>query len=299
MCIFKYALKILRCVCVKCAKLLISKDDPATKGLRRLKGENRWKAVFAACQGVTRCGEKTEDGCGARQPTRYVDEDICRVVAEWKNLVSPAEASAGGAGGDDSGNVRRFLEPEYVYRLLRRISDEDVDFMGFSRYWCRPDWLMCTVLPIPPPQVRPSVLQDNNQRSEDDLTSKLIDIIKANNTLKTKISQDPKKRAIDEWTNLLQYHVATLVDNNIPGISPAAQRLAAGLSSTVAMPWYSPKRLAATLWSLNPPTTSRVCAVPLPTRCVRPLRRCAPAFKTFTFPPRAFWSMVSEEVLTM
>jgi DNA-directed RNA polymerase beta' subunit len=84
--------------------------------------------------------------------------------------------------------------------------------------------MMCSVLPIPPPQVRPSVTQDNNQRAEDDLTSKLIDIIKANNMLKKKIAEDPKKRAIDEWTNLLQYHVATLVDNDIPGISPAAQR---------------------------------------------------------------------------
>ena len=83
---------------------------------------------------------------------------------------------------------------------------------------------MCTVLPIPPPQVRPSVTQDNNQRSEDDLTSKLVDIIKANTQLKKKIADDPKKRYIDEWTNVLQYHVATLVDNNIPGVSPAAQR---------------------------------------------------------------------------
>jgi DNA-directed RNA polymerase II subunit RPB1 len=121
-------------------------------------------------------------------------------------------------------NVTLPLEPEYVHRLLRRITDEDSEFMGFSRHWCRPDWLMCSVLPIPPPQVRPSVMQDNNQRSEDDLTSKLIEIIKANNTLKKKIAEDPRKRFIDEYTNLLQYHVATLIDNNIPGVSPAAQR---------------------------------------------------------------------------
>jgi small subunit ribosomal protein S18 len=49
--------------------------------------------------------------------------------------------------------------------------------------------MMCTVLAIPPPQVRPSVLQDNNQRSEDDLTQKLIDIIKANTTLAEKIAK--------------------------------------------------------------------------------------------------------------
>ncbi len=214
---YKVILKVLRCVCIKCAKLLIDKES--AKGLRRMKGENRWKAVLTACQGVTRCGEQTEDGCGARQPHRYHDEDICRIVAEWKGM------------GEEGGALRRFLEPEYVYRLLRRITDEDVDFMGFSRMWCRPDWMMCTVLAIPPPQVRPSVLQDNNQRSEDDLTQKLIDIIKTNATLSDKIGKGAKKKAIDDWTTLLQYHVATLVNNDIPGVAQSAQRSGRPLKS--------------------------------------------------------------------
>jgi DNA-directed RNA polymerase II subunit RPB1 len=147
-------------------------------------------------------------------------------VAEWKDL--PADAAAGATAATTE---RRFLEPEYVYRLLRRISDEDVDFMGFSRLWCRPDWLMCTVLPIPPPQVRPSVLQDNNQRSEDDLTQKLIDIIKTNTHLQGLIGKGAKKGTIDEWTLLLQFHVATLVDNDLPGVGQSAQRSGRPLKS--------------------------------------------------------------------
>ena len=103
--------------------------------------------------------------------------------------------------------------------------------MGFSRLWCRPDWMMSTVLAIPPPQVRPSVLQDNNQRSEDDLTQKLIDIIKANITLSEKIAKKATKRAIDEWTMVLQYHIATLVNNDIPGVAQSAQRSGRPLKS--------------------------------------------------------------------
>jgi DNA-directed RNA polymerase II subunit RPB1 len=239
---FKMIQKILRCVCVKCAKILINKET--AKGMRRSKGENRWKSVLAACQDVTRCGEQTEDGCGARQPHRYHEEELCRIVAEWKGL-PPAEAAPQSNSASSSAVVtatataaleagastRRFLEPEYVYRLLRRISDEDVDFMGFSRLWCRPDWMMSTVLAIPPPQVRPSVLQDNNQRSEDDLTQKLIDIIKANITLSEKIAKKATKRAIDEWTMVLQYHIATLVNNDIPGVAQSAQRSGRPLKS--------------------------------------------------------------------
>ena len=37
---------------------------------------------------------------------------------------------------------------------------------------------------LPVPAVRPSVKQFNNQRSEDDITHKFIDILKTNNHLK-------------------------------------------------------------------------------------------------------------------
>jgi DNA-directed RNA polymerase II subunit RPB1 len=222
---FKLLMKILKCVCHKCSKILIDKRKHA--GLLKLKGESRWKAVYEACGNITRCGEDTEDGCGVRQPSKYREETIHKIIAEWKNLdLPPGVAPPEGAVMDgDKMMLTMPLEPENVHRTLRRITDEDVEFLGFSRHWCRPDWMVCTVLPIPPPQVRPSVTQDNNQKAEDDLTSKLVDIIKANATVKAKISDNSNnKRAIDEYTNLLQFHVATLVDNNIPGVPPAAQR---------------------------------------------------------------------------
>jgi DNA-directed RNA polymerase II subunit RPB1 len=72
--------------------------------------------------------------------------------------------------------------------------------------------------------VRPSVVQDNNQRSEDDLTHKLFEIIKSNKKLQEQINKNANRNTIDELTTLLQYHVATLVDNKIPGVAPSAQR---------------------------------------------------------------------------
>ena len=70
----------------------------------------------------------------------------------------------------------------------------DCNFMGFSDQWCRPEWLICTVLPVPPPSVRPSVKQDNSQRMDDDLTHKLSDIIKYNNNSKTKIGNSNSRK---------------------------------------------------------------------------------------------------------
>ena len=117
------------------------------------------------------------------------------------------------------------LTPEIVLKIFRRISDEDCEVMGFSRKWCRPDWLICTVLPVSPPAVRPSIRQFGGQRSEDDITHKLHDIIKTNNHLKKKLqSEKSLENTIDDWVQVLQYHVATLVDNELPGVNPSAHR---------------------------------------------------------------------------
>ena len=207
---------VLSCVCIRCSKLLV--DKKFRKHFLKRKGEARWRDVLTASKEIKRCGQETEDGCGARQPTRYLREGIARIVAEWDDV-------DGGAAAPQATKQRQPLEVEYVLRLFRRILDDDVDFIGLNRFWCRPDWMICTVLPIPPPQVRPSVIQDNNQRSEDDLTHKLAEIIKTNNTyLLPRIQGNAAKSVIDEWTNVLQYHIATLVDNQIPGVAPSAQR---------------------------------------------------------------------------
>ena len=209
-------LNVLSCVCVSCSKLLVDKEMRIN--VRSKKGEARWKALMEASGNITRCGQETEDGCGSRQPDRYKREGIARIVAEWDAIESKDVKHDA---------MKQPLEVEYVQRLFRRITDEDVAFMGFNPRWCRPDWMICSVLAIPPPQVRPSVVQENNQRSEDDLTHKLFEIIKTNKMLLVKMDAEGSKTNkgyIDELTNVLQYHIATLIDNQIPGVAPSAQR---------------------------------------------------------------------------
>ena len=35
------------------------------------------------------------------------------------------------------------IEPELVIKIFKKISDEDVNFMGFSPIWSRPEWMIC------------------------------------------------------------------------------------------------------------------------------------------------------------
>ena len=209
--------KLLKCVCFKCSKLLIDKESEICKLLYRKPGKVRWTEIYNLCSKIKTCGQETTDGCGAKQPSNYKVDGVVGIFLHWKE--------------EGMETKKELLDVDIIKQIFERISDEDSQFMGFDPAWCRPEWLICSVLPVPPPAVRPSVKQDNSQRMDDDLTHKLSDIIKANNTLKQKIDGNAKKEIIQDWINVLQYHVATLVDNELPGISQATHRSGRPLKS--------------------------------------------------------------------
>ena len=91
--------------------------------------------------------------------------------------------------------------------------------------------MICQVLAVPPPAVRPSVKHDAQQRSEDDISHIIVNIIKANTTLGEKIQKKMQQIKIEDWTTVLQYYIATMVDNKIPGCAPVAQRSGRALKS--------------------------------------------------------------------
>ena len=224
----RYIIKTLQVVCPKCSKLYIDPGNPTVKKIVSIKkGSNRFSAITSLCNrgSKRRCGDKNVDGCGAIYPNIIKREptSIGKLSAVWKSVNS-------GEGGEKSDLIIQ-LDASDCEKILRRISNKDLETLGFNPLMCRPEWLICSVLPVAPPYVRPSVRADNNTRMEDDLTHKYCDIIKTNKTLKNKLLNNSPKKAIDEWYQLLQYHVATLVNNQLPGIPPAQQRSGRPLKS--------------------------------------------------------------------
>jgi DNA-directed RNA polymerase II subunit RPB1 len=116
------------------------------------------------------------------------------------------------------------IQAELVLRAFTRITNEDCDALGFNHLYARPEWMVCTVLAVPPLTVRPSVVMDDHQRMEDDLTHQLICIIRSNDRVRDKIDKGESADTIDKHTALLQYNVATYVDNDIKGMPPNVQR---------------------------------------------------------------------------
>jgi DNA-directed RNA polymerase beta' subunit len=222
-------IKMLKCVCIKCSKLLVNKES--NKECMDMKPDERWSYVHHLASKVKRCGDDTQDGCGCLVPKKIKKENLATLYAEWDG-----DADEGGttttteSGSKEKLNMK--MTPEVVLKIFKRISDQDVAFMGFSPKFSRPDWFICQVLAIPPPAVRPSIKMDGNQRSEDDISHTIVNIIKANKTLLEKMNE-PSVNAtiIDDWQSLLQYFIATQVDNNIPSCAPVAQRSGRPLKS--------------------------------------------------------------------
>ena len=242
--------KIMKCICFKCSKLRISKKKH--KHLLDLPSEKRWGEVFNLCSKVKRCGDENENGCGCKQPTKIRKEGFATLYAEWSNK------------NDEENKLVIKLTPELILKQFKRISDDDVNFMGFSSVWSRPDWMISQVFAIPPPCIRPSVKHDSQQRSEDDLSHIIINIIKTNQTLKDKIEQNASSNIIDGQTSLLQYYIAAMVDNKISGASPLTQRSGRALKSLTERHKGKPGRVRGNLMGKRVDYSARSVITPDP-----------------------------------
>ncbi|MBS7620896.1 DNA-directed RNA polymerase subunit A', partial [Candidatus Bathyarchaeota archaeon] len=116
------------------------------------------------------------------------------------------------------------LTPSMVRERLERIPNDDLELLGLEPKTARPEWMVLQVLPVPPVYVRPSITLESGIRSEDDLTHKLVDIIRINQRLKENMEAGAPTLIIQDLSELLQYHVTTYFNNEASGIPPARHR---------------------------------------------------------------------------
>ena len=119
------------------------------------------------------------------------------------------------------GDKKRLLTTEIRFRF-ENIPDSDLKLMNLNGI--RPEWLVLTALPIPPVSMRSTITLQSGQRSEDDLTHKLTDIIRTNQRLHEHLLVGVPEAIIEDVWDLLQYHISTYLDNTIPGLPPARHR---------------------------------------------------------------------------
>ena len=216
---------ILRCVCNRCSKLLLSKDDPIIQQALKRKPEERLDFIKNRIKTTTssKCGvysnkkdkgvDEDNHGCGAEQPTKINSKDFNHVRVEYIREIKNEET-----GDIHKEPIEQPYTAEMVLNIFKRISLEDAKIMGFEPDWCLPHWLIYSVLPVVPPCVRPSIRMQSSQRSEDDITYQYNNIVKTNNVILEKIQTSKPADQIKDWIDLLQCHVSNLIDNSGKGV---------------------------------------------------------------------------------
>ncbi len=119
---------------------------------------------------------------------------------------------------------KKRIFPSEIREMLERIKDEDLKLVGIHTGTFRPEWGLLTLLIVPSVTVRPSITLESGERSEDDLTHKLSDIIRANQRLWENLNAGAPEVIIEDLWDLLQYHVTTFFDNTVAKIPPARHR---------------------------------------------------------------------------
>jgi DNA-directed RNA polymerase subunit A' len=193
--------KILRSTCSECGRVLLSDteiDDYREKIESRLKNEESITALVKAVYTTARRDKCPH--CEEEQEDIKIDKPVSIVEGNYK------------------------LTPSEVRERLEKIPEEDYLFIGINTEVARPEWMVLTVLPVPPVTVRPSITLETGERSEDDLTHKLVDILRINQRLKENMEAGAPQLIVEDLWELLQYHVTTYFDNEASGVPPARHR---------------------------------------------------------------------------
>jgi DNA-directed RNA polymerase, beta'' subunit/160 kD subunit len=152
-------------------------------------------------------------GCDGPQPKYTFDTNHINVVFELNKK-----------------KRRQILSATAVYEMLKKIPNKIVKLLLNHKnknnpvLFYRPEWLLITVLPVPPPALRPSIKVDNTSRGEDDLTFKLTEIVKYNNQLLKYTKEGAPESVCKEAAQAVQYHITTYINNEIPGQQAAKQK---------------------------------------------------------------------------
>lgn len=221
--------KVLNATCRGCGSILL---DPELK-------EKLQEQMGRDIDLFGKVSEETEDEIKkqAKKYKRYKECPYCGMVQTKIKFNKPTsfveieKEEFFDEGLEEEEEVTRRLTPNMIREWFERISDEDLAMLGYNPSVARPEWMVLQVMPVPPVDVRPSIILESGIRAEDDLTHKLVDIIRINQRLRENIDAGAPTLIIEDLSELLQYHVTTYFNNEVSGIPPARHRSGRTLKS--------------------------------------------------------------------
>jgi len=229
----KLIYKVLRATCRACHRILLEPAEIKEIIDKMDEYEDQWgvpdydliEEVLKKAAKKTSCSYCKEEQNKIRleKPTTYYEEVETESGQKQTNKLSPSDIHSWfediGQSNKDTKDSGKGGATKDKYA-----AKDDCRLLGINPQFARPEWMILKVLPVPPVSVRPSITLENGIRSEDDLTHKLVDIIRINQRLLENREAGAPQLIVEDLWELLQYHVSTYFDNEISGIPPARHR---------------------------------------------------------------------------
>ncbi|KAK1750871.1 DNA-directed RNA polymerase III subunit RPC1 [Echria macrotheca] len=234
----KHIQTTLQNICKECSKVLLSEDEAnqSLKELRRpgidnLKRTHILKKVNEQCRKVKTCPycgsvQGIIRKLGAIKLAHDKFSTFNRSNAQ-KKIAPEAKVQF-----DSSFNHAKKTQPELnkhapkamddlnplkVLELFQAISQIDCELLGFNPAEGRPELFLWRYIPAPPICIRPSVAQETAS-NEDDITSKLSEIILYAGILRDSLQKGISISNIMEQWEFLQLQVGLYVNSEVPGL---------------------------------------------------------------------------------
>ena len=188
---YRHVISFLKCFCVKCHKILLTKDQLNVNNSSHISGENRFKILLAQLEKVEYCYS-----CSTQQPKFLFSITDSIIYASYKN------------GTKNQQKV--VMDTKDVMDVFNNISKDDVETLGLDSAMIQPKNLIIKTLPVISPISRPYVITEN-MVCDDDLTIQYIEIIKLNNHLQEENLTETKRQ---KYIFSLKFRIKCLMDNS-------------------------------------------------------------------------------------
>lgn len=186
----KLILSILKCICYKCSRILLTKEQLELNGLLKYSRQARFNKIMTKMDRVDFCSH-----CESLQP-RYVFSNSDRYIY----MIFKVEGE----------NSRIQMMENEIRKIFEQMTMEDINLLGFDPQHFQPRSLILTVLPVIPPVARPFILADN-MTCDDDLTLQYTEIVKANHHILDTSLPDVK---LQKHVQSLKFRIKSLFDNS-------------------------------------------------------------------------------------
>src|SRR2546426_10047322 len=205
--------KLLQATCRKCGRLLLTKQQA-----EEFRAEMEQMEELGGEQGIQYVTKETAREATERQRWPHCGEEQQKIT-----LDKPTTFRENG----------HKLTPKEERERLQRIPNRGLHGLRVNPDVARPEGMILTALLLPPVTGRPAITLDSGDRSEDDLTHKLVDVLRINQRLRENRDAGAPQLIVEDLWELLQYHVTTYFDNQTSGIPPARHRSGRPLKTLV------------------------------------------------------------------